>query len=170
MINKRGFTLVEMLVVIAIIGVLAAIIVPATSSAVAKAKIVAAKGTTSSVALAIISFKDDKGYYPGPAYSTESNGTPVYSYYYGNAENLNNYLMAAGSFYLQKKLALDPWGSGYNYHMYTCSWGCHPACVDFVFYSNGPDKVNSSWDCSMWLNTAAFAGDDIGEIVDAPWH
>ncbi len=167
--NKKGFTLVEMMVVIAIIGILSAIVGPQVGSALNKAKIVAAKVTTKQVATAIISYKDDNGYYPGPAYATESSGLSVYSYYYGNAENLNSYLMAPGHFYLQKKLALDPWSSGYFYHMYTCSWGCHPACADFVFYSSGPDKINSSWDCGMWLNTAAFAGDDIGEIVDAPW-
>ena len=37
-LNKKGFTLVEMLVVIAIIAVLVAIIVPTTSSATNKAK------------------------------------------------------------------------------------------------------------------------------------
>ena len=37
-LNKKGFTLVEMLVVIAIIAVLVAIIIPTTSSATTKAK------------------------------------------------------------------------------------------------------------------------------------
>lgn len=37
--------------------------------------------------------------------------------------------------------------------------------VDAVFYSIGPDRVNSSWDGGIWLS-ASFAGDDIGAMAD----
>ncbi len=70
--DHRAFTLIEMLVVIAIIGILAAMIIP-LAGVVAKSKIIArAKAQIASLSLSIDTYKLKKGVYPpdntnGPA-------------------------------------------------------------------------------------------------------
>ena len=68
-LNKKGFTLVEMLVVIAIIAVLVAIIVPTTSSATNKAKAAtnAANLRTAQAEIGIALLNHDVDTIPTPA-------------------------------------------------------------------------------------------------------
>jgi prepilin-type N-terminal cleavage/methylation domain-containing protein len=60
-----GFTLVELLVVITIIGVLAALIVPAVSSALETARRNTCNNNLSQIGLGAFSYASNKGYYPG---------------------------------------------------------------------------------------------------------
>ena len=159
MIRNKGFTLVEIMVVVAVIAVLTTAVGPSIGGLIEKAKLSAVRAETQSIVLGLTAYKADTGRYPGVDVGGCAGGT--YAYYYGNAENLNSYLMAPGAFYLNKKIGLDPWERGYYYHTYMCS---NPY-VDAVFYSAGPDGVDSSWSGGVWL-TGAFAGDDIGAMVD----
>jgi len=61
---RRGFTLVEMLVVIAVIGLLAAMIVPLAGLASKKRNLARAQTEINNLALAIDNYKVKKGYYP----------------------------------------------------------------------------------------------------------
>ena len=61
---RRGFTLVEMLVVIAIIGVLASLIMAVGGSAIRQAKRTTIKMDISQLESAIIAYKEKYGDYP----------------------------------------------------------------------------------------------------------
>jgi general secretion pathway protein G len=62
--NKKGFTLVEMLIVIVIIGVLAAALIPRLTSARGRANDVARKAGLQQVATALVSYNIDEGSFP----------------------------------------------------------------------------------------------------------
>ena len=59
--NKKWFTLIEMLIVIVIIGILAAAIIPRLNSARGRANDVARKADLNQVATALITYQLDKG-------------------------------------------------------------------------------------------------------------
>ena len=63
--NKKGFTLIELMIVVAIIGILAAIAVPKFADLINKSKEGATKGSLSSVRSAIqVYYGDNEGVYP----------------------------------------------------------------------------------------------------------
>jgi prepilin-type N-terminal cleavage/methylation domain-containing protein len=79
---RAGFTLVEMLVVIAIIGVLAALLIPAVNSAMILAKNAAMATDIANVANAVEKYKSEKGDYP-PSLG-ESTGAATYGGAFNN--------------------------------------------------------------------------------------
>ena len=62
--TKKGFTLIEMLIVIVIIGILAAALIPRLSSARGRANDVARKADLAQVASALVSYQIDRGEFP----------------------------------------------------------------------------------------------------------
>lgn len=103
-----GFTLLELMVVIVILGILATFIAPKFLGAPDDAKISKAKVELESLATAIKLFKLDMGRFPSTEEGLEVLVTPPQ-----NAEEANRWRKGG---YLEKhKLPNDPWGHAYVY-------------------------------------------------------
>ena len=72
--KKHGFTLIEMLIVIVIIGVLASALIPRIGSARGKANDVARKADLQQIATALISYQIDRNTFPTTAAQIDSTG------------------------------------------------------------------------------------------------
>jgi general secretion pathway protein G len=102
--RRRGFTLLELLVVMVIIGLLAAYVGPKYFSQIGKSEVAVAKSQIEALAKALDTYRLDVGRYP----STEQ----------GLGALLVAPADATGRWngpYLSKKVPPDPWGHAYVY-------------------------------------------------------
>jgi len=104
--RSRGFTLIEVMVVIVILGVLAALVVPKVMSRPDEARITAAKQDIGSIVQALKLYKLDNMRYPSTeqglqALVSKPSSAPIPPNWKGNG-------------YLEK-LPNDPWGNAYQY-------------------------------------------------------
>lgn len=104
--RAAGFTLVEVMVVVVILGILAGIILPKIMSRPEQARIVKVKQDILAVQSALDLYKLDNGYYPSTdqglqALVTKPTTSPVPRNWKSDG-------------YLQE-LPVDPWGQGYQY-------------------------------------------------------
>ena len=86
MTNKHGFTLIEVLVVAAIIGILAGILVPLIFDRVEEARIARAEADVKNIASAILLFHRDTGTWP----YCRTNGAPEQYYERLDSDNAND--------------------------------------------------------------------------------
>jgi len=100
--NRRGFTLVEMLLVLVILATLAAIVIPKMAGRSQQAKVTAAQTQISSIEMALDAFEVDNGYYPKSGALDDLVDQPA------NARDWKGP-------YLKKGIPLDPWGNPYTY-------------------------------------------------------
>jgi general secretion pathway protein G len=98
--SARGFTLVEMLLVLVILATLAAVVIPKFAGRSRQAKETAATSQIANLEMAIDSFEVDNGYYPRDLLEL--------------IERPNNALDWRGP-YMKKGLPPDPWGNEYIY-------------------------------------------------------
>ena len=98
-----GFTLLELLVVIVIIGLLAGLVAPRYFDQVSKSNTKIAKAQIDSLEKALDEYRLDVGSYPTTEQGLESLNT--------RPQNLEKW---AGP-YLKKSVPLDPWGASYVY-------------------------------------------------------
>lgn len=98
-----GFTLLELLVVLMILGLLASLVGPRVFANVGKSEVKVARAQIAALETAIENFRVDTGRLP-----TNEQGLAVLE------KAPPNDLRWAGP-YLKKSLPLDPWGSAYQY-------------------------------------------------------
>jgi general secretion pathway protein G len=104
--RARGFTLIEIMVVIVILGVLAALVVPKVMSRPDEARIIAAKQDIASIMQALKLYRLDNGRYP-----TSEQGLQALVSKPAAEPVPNNW---KGGGYLDR-LPKDPWGQPYQY-------------------------------------------------------
>lgn len=125
--QARGFTLIEIMVVVVILGILASIIVPKIMDRPEQARQVKAKADIMAIQSALDLYKLDNGFYPSTDQGLQALVTPPQS------EPLPRHWKAGG--YL-KTLPQDPWQQPYQY----LNPGEH-AEVDI--FTNGPHPLAS---------------------------
>ncbi len=118
--NERGFTLVELLVVMVILGLLASLVLPNFFRQGAKARVGVARSQIAQLGTALDAYALDTGRYP-----TDSEGLEALLEAPGDAKNWDGP-------YLKKSVPDDPWGNPYIY-----STG--GSLAGYVLLSNGAD-------------------------------
>lgn len=124
---NAGFTLIEVMVVVIIIGILAVLVVPRVLHRVDDAKLTKAKVDIATIETTLDFYRIDNGVYPTTeqglqALETVPTAQPVPSNWKGP---------------YQKRLSLDPWGTPYQYR----NPGTHNNNVDiFSFGPKGKDS------------------------------
>jgi general secretion pathway protein G len=101
--RSAGFTLLELLVVMVIIGLLAGIVAPRYFAQVGKSQVKAVKAQVDGLSKALEQYRIDVGHLP-----TNEQGMAALQTQPTGEQNW------AGP-YLQKEVPLDPWGNPYNY-------------------------------------------------------
>ena len=133
---SRGFTLLELMVVIVIIGVLAALIAPNIISRVGQAKVTAAKADLSNIMNALKMYKLDNGRYPSSDQGLAAlAGKPTTG---SIPSNWHSYI---------DKLPEDPWHHAYQY----ANPGVHGEIDVFSFGADGqPGGEGDDADIGSW--------------------
>ena len=132
--KQSGFTLIEIMVVVVILGILAAAVVPKIMSRPQEARIAKAKNDITSLESALNIYKLDNYQYPSTDQGLEAlvarpSGAPQPRNY-----KKDGYI---------KKLNKDPWGNAYLY----LNPGTHG---ELDIYSLGPDGQPSDDDIGNW--------------------
>jgi general secretion pathway protein G len=126
--NQDGFTLIEIMVVILILGLLATIVVQSLRGAADKAKKTKAQADLAEIKTALDRYYLDNGYYPSTDQGLNALVSPP-----TNGRMPANY--ESGGYI--ERLPRDPWGTGYFYQSDGNA---------YVLKSFGPDGVESSDD------------------------
>ena len=136
--DTRGFTLIEIMLVVIIIGILVAMVVPSMSGRSEQARTTAARtDIDANIATALDLYETDNGRYPTTQQGLQAllekpTSTPIPASWNGP--------------YLKKKrLPKDPWGNDYVY----VSPGAHNK-DEYDLSSHGADGVESADDITNW--------------------
>ncbi|MFA4912994.1 MAG: type II secretion system major pseudopilin GspG [Burkholderiaceae bacterium] len=133
--GQRGFSLIEIMVVVVIMGILAALVVPNLLERPDQARVVAARQDISSVMQAMKLYRLDNGRYP-----TAEQGLRAL------VERPTNVTLPNWRSYLER-LPNDPWGKPYQY----LNPGVHGDIDIFSFGSDGePGGEGTNADIGSW--------------------
>jgi general secretion pathway protein G len=133
--NQRGFSLIEIMVVVVILGILASLVVPKIMSRPDEARIVKAKQDVLAIQSALDLYKLDNNVYPTTdqgllALVEKPNTTPV-------PPSWKQYL---------KSLPKDPWGRDYMY----LNPGQHGEIDIFTYGPSGQAGENGQGEIGNW--------------------
>jgi len=132
--RRQAFTLVELLLVVTIIGILAAIVVPKMMGRTGQARNVAAQADISSIKTALDAYEVDNSYYP-----KGNSGLLDLVQQPRDARNWHGPYL--------DKIPQDPWGNPY---VYTCPGKHNPSSYDVM--SAGEDgQVGTDDDIGNWV-------------------
>ena len=131
--SKSGFTLIEILLVVVIIGILAAVAIPRLGGRVKQAQVAAAQADVNNIGMALRLYEVDNGAYPGSLQGLVASPGAVPNW--------------RGP-YLEKGVPNDPWGNGY---IYASPGSRNPNGYDL--HSMGPDGAESGDDICNWQTT-----------------
>lgn len=131
--RQTGFTLIEIMVVVVIIGILGALIIPNVIGRDDQARVTAAQSDLRAVANALDIYKLDNFHYPSTDQGLEALVSPPSGFPEPKNYNPNGYL---------KKVPVDPWG---NPFVYVASGR------SFELYSLGADGAEGgeSWNADL---------------------
>ena len=138
--NRRGFTLIEILVVIIVLGMLAALVGPRILGRVSEAKSASARTQIELLGLGLDSYRLDNGSYPTTEQGLEAlNAIPT-------REPLP--LNWRGP-YLRKAIPVDPWGRPY---VYRSPGESNPAGYDLLTLGRDakPGGADEDADITSW--------------------
>jgi general secretion pathway protein G len=134
--RSNGFTLIEIMLVVTIIGILAAVVLPRLVGKGEEARISAAQLQIENIGVALDAFHLDNGRYPSTEESLDALRNKP-----GNAANWKGP-------YLKKNVPKDPWGNAYVYK----SPGTHEP--DYDLYSCGQNNAEGGGDdVTSWDNS-----------------
>ena len=132
--THSAFTLIELLLVLVILGILAAIVVPKFSGRTEQARVTAAQSQIATFGTALDAFEVDNGFYP--------KGKSGLSDLIQQPRDAQNWRGP----YLKSEIPLDPWGNAY---IYECPGKHNPSGYDVM--SMGPDgRVGGDDDIANW--------------------
>ena len=129
--SRQAFTLIELLLVLVILAVLAAVVVPKFVGRSEQARITAAKTQIASFETSLTSFEVDCGRFP-----TTDEGLTALVVQPQNVKDWKGYM---------KSVPKDPWGNAYVYKYP----GVHNPS-EYDIYSLGPDGREGNDDVTNW--------------------
>ena len=137
--QHQAFTLIELLLVLVILGILAAIVVPKFAGRTEQARMTAAQSQISNFGTMLDNFEVDMGYYP-----KGKNGLAELVQPPRDAQNWKGP-------YLKGEIPLDPWGHAY---IYECPGKHGPSANSpnsYDLMSMGPDgRAGTEDDVTNW--------------------
>jgi general secretion pathway protein G len=137
--SNHGFTLIELMVVIVILGILAGMIVPRIMDRPEQAKVTKAKMTIESIGTALDLYKLDMGTYPTTEQGLQALVEPPESD--GNSSNWRK-----GGYLDKGRVPKDPWNN------------------DYIYLSPG---ANSDYDITSLGGDGAPGGDDTNADINS---
>lgn len=128
---RGGFTLIEVLLVVVIIGILVGVAVPRLGGRVRQSQVSAARAGIENISTALRLYELDMGQFPSSLSGLVQNPGGASGQWRGP--------------YLEKGMPKDPWGNDY---VYSYPGSQNPGSFDLK--SLGPDGVDSADDITNW--------------------